>query len=328
MILTAVGFYPRTPNRPRPARLRRAIAHHDRGEISAEDLHRVEDEITREVIDEQVKAGLDLVTDGLVRWEDPLTYVARRLRGVEVGGLLRYFDTNTYFRQPSVTAEIAWTGPITVRDFEFARQHSPKPVKPVLPGPFTLAKLSRDTHYRHLERLAMGYARALHQEAKALEAAGASIVQFDEPAICRAKDEIGIFERVEHKLVEGLKVKTALYTYFGDVDGIEHEVFRSPFRVIGLDFVMGRGNMAALKRGHFDKELGFGVVDARNTRLESPEETAGRVHEIASLVPSHRLYVNPSCGLEFLPREEAFEKLKRMAEGARLALEGSKRSRS
>ncbi|MFX1243300.1 MAG: methylcobamide--CoM methyltransferase, partial [Promethearchaeota archaeon] len=150
MQTTVVGNYPKIPNRPRPARLRNAINRFDRGEISAADLRAVEEDVTREVIDEQVEAGLDLITDGQIRWEDDQTYVARRLRGVSISGLVRFFDTNTYFRQPVVEGPVAWTEAITVADYRFAAEHSPRPVKAVMPGPYTLARLSRDEHYRSL----------------------------------------------------------------------------------------------------------------------------------------------------------------------------------
>src|SRR3989304_3339171 len=102
MRTTGVGGYPKIPNRPRPARLRAAIARLDRGEITPEELAQVEDEVTIEVIQEQVEAGLDLISDGQVRWEDDQTHIMRRLAGVEIGGLQRYLDTNTYYRQPEV----------------------------------------------------------------------------------------------------------------------------------------------------------------------------------------------------------------------------------
>src|SRR3990170_6997296 len=114
MQTTVAGSYPKIPNRPRPARLRQAIARLDRGEITAEELAQVEDEVTIEVIGEQVEAGLDLVTDGQIRWEDDQTRIAQRLDGFEITGLIRYFDTNTYYRQPNVTGPVGWREPILV----------------------------------------------------------------------------------------------------------------------------------------------------------------------------------------------------------------------
>ena len=111
MKLTAVGAYPKITEGPEGQRLRRAIARSDRGDITPEDLARVEDDVTREVIEQQVAAGLDIVTDGMIRWDDGQTYIARKLEGFEATGLLRYFDTNTYYRQPVATGPHWLEGP-------------------------------------------------------------------------------------------------------------------------------------------------------------------------------------------------------------------------
>ena len=102
MLITVVGNYPKIPNLPRPARLRNAYARLDRGDIAPEETARVEDEVTKEVIKEQEDAGIELVTDGQIRWLDELTYLAGRLDGVQINGLIRFFDTNMYYRQPVV----------------------------------------------------------------------------------------------------------------------------------------------------------------------------------------------------------------------------------
>ena len=319
MRTTAVGAYPKIPNRPRPARLRRAIARRDRGEITSEELALIEDEVTAEVIAEQAEAGLDLVTDGQVRWDDDQTYIAQRLDGFEIGGLIRYFDTNTYYRQPNVTGPVRWRQPILVRDYEFAAGHSAKPVKALITGPYTLAALSADSHYRDRRRLVLDLAEALHQEAQALAAAGAPVIQVNEPAIVRHKEDAPLLQEAVSKMLDGVDAETALYTWFGDADGILPRLMELPVDVIGLDFVWGPGNWEALKRTVSTKGLGFGVVDGRNTRMESVEEIAEQIRQVSELVPADRLYVNPSCGLEYLPREVAFEKLKRMVEGVRRA---------
>src|SRR3990172_9324969 len=109
MQTTVAGSYPKIPNRPRPARLRQATA-------------------------------------GQVRWDDDQTYVARGLEGFEIGGLVRYFDTNTHYRHPTVSGPVGWRKPVLARDYEFAAAHSQKPVKALLTGPYTLAALSTDSH--------------------------------------------------------------------------------------------------------------------------------------------------------------------------------------
>jgi len=319
MQTTVVGNYPKIPNRPRPARLRVAINRRDRGEITNEELARIEDEVTIEVIQEQAEAGVDVITDGQVRWDDDQTYIARRLKGIEIGSLERYMDTNTYYRQPEVTGPIAWESPILVRDFQFARENSPKPVKPVITGPYTLAALSLDRHYGSREKLAMAFAEALRHEVQALAAAGADRIQVNDPAIVHNKDDVRIAVQALTLVLDGVSAETGVYTWFSDAAGVLEALLDTPASVIGLDFVAGPRNWEAIKGMRFDKKLGFGIVDGRNTRLESPQQVAQEIKRVNEYVPPDRLYVNPSCGLEYVPRETAFEKLKRMVEGARLA---------
>jgi 5-methyltetrahydropteroyltriglutamate--homocysteine methyltransferase len=319
MIATVIGSYPKIPNRPRPARLRNAINRLDRGDITEDELHRVEDEVTIEVLQEQAEAGLDLVTDGQIRWDDEQTYLLRKLDGVSITGLIRWFDTNMYYRQPVIEAPVAWREPVTVRDFTFAAEHSSKPVKAVLTGPYTLARLSIDSHYGSIAAATTALAEALNQEALALQAAGATFIQFNEPAITQHKDDFPDFLASCRRLVEGLSVETALYTYFGDVDGIYPQILELPFDVIGLDFVMGPQNEALLHRSPFTKKLGLGIVDARNTRLESPQQIAERIRRLGEGVAPEDIHVSPNTGLEFLPREVAQEKLRTLAQGVRAA---------
>ena len=324
MLTTVVGNYPKIPNRPRPARLRQAIARLDRGEITPEELARVEDEVTTEVIQEQVDASVDLITDGQIRWEDDQTYIMRRLAGVEIGGLIRYFDTNTYYRQPEVVGPVAWQGPILVRDYQFAAQHSPKPVKALLTGPYTLAALSLDKHYGSLRHLTLALAAELRHEVQALAAAGAPVIQISEPAIVRHKEDVGLLAEALGRLLEGVRAETALYTWFGDTSGILPQLLELPVDTIGLDFVWGPANWEALRQARFEKKLGFGIIDARNTKLESLEQIGKAIRRVSELVPPERLYVNPSCGLEYLPREVAFQKLKRMVDGVRATVAGAR----
>lgn len=319
MKTTVVGNYPKIPNRPRPARLRVAINRRDRGEITNEELARIEDEVTIEVIQEQVEAGVDIITDGQVRWDDDQTHFMRRLKGVEIGGLQRYLDTNTYYRQPEVSGPVSWQEPVLVRDFRFASEHSAKPVKAVLPGPYTLGALSADMHYRSREKLVMAIAEALRQEAEALAAAGARHIQVNDPVIVFHKEDAELFCRAVARVLDGVKAETAVATWFGSVSGILPQLLELPVNAIGLDFVSGRDNWDALKAVRFDKKLGAGIVDGRNTRLETLEEIAEAVKRLGDHVPADSLYVSPSCGLEYVPREVAFEKLKRMVEGARRA---------
>lgn len=319
MIATVVGSYPKIPNKPRPARLRNAINKLDRGDITREELDQVADEVTIEVLQEQADAGLDLVTDGQIRWEDEQTYLARSLNGISINGLIRWFDTNMYYRQPVIEQDVSWKEPVTVRDYTFATEHSSKPVKAVLTGPYTLARLSIDEHYGSVEKLASAYAEALSQEAKALQDAGAAFIQFNEPAALQHKDDYTTFANACSRVADGLTAETGLHLYFGDADGIYPQVLDLPFDLIGLDFVMGPKNEGLLHRSPFTKKLGLGIIDARNTRLEQPEAIAERIKALGDGVDPDNIHVSPSAGLEFLPREVAQEKLRLLADGVRQA---------
>ncbi len=319
MQTTVVGNYPKIPNRPRPARLRQAINRRDRGEITTDELARVQDEVTVEVIQEQIEAGIDVITDGQVRWDDDQTYIMRNLGNVEIGALQRYLDTNTYYRQAEINGPVSWRGPILVHDYLFAVKNSTQPVKAIITGPYTLAALSLDKHYGSREKLALALAAELRHEVQALAAAGATVIQINDPVIVFNKDDIDLACRALAAMLDGVQAETAVYTWFSNADGMLPRLLDLPIDTIGLDFASGRGNWEALKSVRFDKKLGAGIVDGRNTRLESPDQVSQSIKRLSEFVPPDRLHVNPSCGLEYVPREVAFEKLKNLAQGARLA---------
>ena len=321
MITTVVGSYPKVGPGPGGQRLRTAISRSDRGRITPEELQQVKAEVTAEVIGEQVDAGIDLVSDGQIRWDDGQTYFARGLWGFTVTGLLRYFDTNTYYRQPVATDRLAWREAITVADYRHALECSARPVKAVITGPYTLARLSRSEHHADTGSMALELAEALNQEARALEWSGATVIQFDEPAILKHPEDFPVFQEAMQRLTQGLSATLALYTYFGDVSGLYPQLFDLPFQVYGLDFVMGPANWSVVREVPDGVGLGLGVVDARNTRLESVEEVVESVRWAAERVPLDRVHVNPSCGLEYLPRDRAYQKLVRLVEGVNRAKE-------
>jgi 5-methyltetrahydropteroyltriglutamate--homocysteine methyltransferase len=315
VLTTVVGNYPKIPNRPRPAKLRAAIARLERGEIGADTLRRVEDEVTLEVIQEQAEAGVDIITDGQIRWEDDQTYFARCMDGFSIDGLIRYFDTNTYYRQPLVEGPVRWREPVVVADYEFAARQSPVPVKALVTGPYTLAALSANHHYGSFRELVLALAAELRNEVLALERVGAPIIQVNEPAILQQKEDFPLLRQALERMMDGVRAEAHLYTWFGDIEGLYPQILELPFAAIGLDFVKGPGNWDVIAREPFTKKLGLGVIDARNTKLESVEEIVGVVRRASAIVPPDMCYVNPSCGLEYLPREAAQRKLARMVQG-------------
>jgi 5-methyltetrahydropteroyltriglutamate--homocysteine methyltransferase len=317
MIVTAAGSYPRISDEPRGQALRRALAQQDEGRIDQAGVRQVQDAVVKTVIAEQVEAGLDLVTDGLIRWDDALTYIVRGLGGFTTEGLVRYLDTNTFYREPVARERVQWRGPITVADWQYASGVSPKPVKAVLTGPYTLGRLSRSTAHANRDDLVFDLARALRQEVRALHDAGAPLVQIDEPVITGNSGDWAIFREAMAELSREARGRLALNANFGSAAKLP-DFFGLPFHVFGLDLIQGPDNWTVLERAPADREVVLGIVDAREVRLEEPSAIAATLERAAQFVSPDRMHVSPNCGLEFLPRETARAKLRRTVEGARL----------
>jgi 5-methyltetrahydropteroyltriglutamate--homocysteine methyltransferase len=323
IITASTGSYPRIGDRQEQQRHRQAYAKLERCEISEKEFERVQDEVTREAIEEQVKAGLDIITDGQVRWYDPISHFARKLEGCEIDGLLRFFDTNFYFRQPVIIGKLVRREPILRREFVFAEEVSSKPVKPVVTGPYTLAKLSINRLGGRLQSLVGEFANVIAREVSDLVSAGAELIQIDEPAILKNSGDFKIFkEAIEKIAAEKGSARLALYTYFGDAVSLCEKLLKLPVDIIGLDFTYSPKLVNVIANSGCDINLGLGLIDGRNTRLEREQEVLEVLKTVLPKIESERVYLNPSCGLgDYLPREIAFEKLQNMVTIAEKARE-------
>ena len=320
MLATAVSHYPKVGDGPGQQRLRQAINKRDRGEFDQAEVESIAADLTVDVLREQADAGLDLVTDGQIRWQDPVTYIARGLGGFEITGLLRWFESNTYFRQPLATGPIEWKKPVLVDDYRFAREHSDRPVKAIVTGPYTIATLSHTRHHGTHRDFVLDTARALNQELRALAAEQPAWIQVDEPAIAnnpsvRYPRDFGLFSEAMNVLTDGVSAPLSLYVYHGSAEDVPG-LLDLPFGLFGFDLVQGAASWALLDRWPSGKGLGLGVVDARNVRLEDPARLAEAVQRGVRAAGADNVHVSPSCGLEFLPRDVARAKLGRVAEAA------------
>ena len=315
---TVVGSYPKPPNEGQPFTVRKTLQALQKGDATEEDLRRAQDDLAREVIGEQEAAGVDVITDGHVRWEDILTPFARNIAGFEIGGLLRWFDNNVYYRRPICTGPLEWRGPSSVEAFRFAQSVASRPVKAVVPGPITFARLSIDEHYGTHDDFVLAIARVLAQEVFELEAAGATIIQIDEPALLNAPEDIDLASEALYALTAELKsVETILATYFGDAKRLGPQLFDLPVTGFGLDLIAGPENVLLVEDLPPEKRLQAGIVDARNTMLEREEDVVRTIRELVERAGAEKLSVSPSAGLEFLPREKARAKLERLASAAK-----------
>jgi 5-methyltetrahydropteroyltriglutamate--homocysteine methyltransferase len=342
LILAQTGSYPRIGDTADLQVLRRTIAAADRGERTAADLADAENEMTRRAIADQVRAGLDILTDGLIRWYDPISHLAGKLEAVKIKGLLRFFDTNFYFRQPVLAARPLRRGPLVVDEFSFACNalgHLPTPhdkagrlsIKPVLTGPYTLAKfsLAETNGAGGIESRAAAYAEALAAEVGALADAGAEVIQVDEPAIIKYPNDWAVFERALAPLVQardrarqaGRRVQLALYVYFHDCAPLYEKLVALPVDVVGLDFTYNPKLVDKIASVGSPKPLGLGLIDGRNTRVEEPGAVARQLERLLPKIAGGRAYLNPSSGLEYLPRDRAYAKLELLTR-VRAALNG------
>jgi len=319
VVVTVVDHYPKISEQDQ--RLRRAIAAWEDGKLSDEEVERVYDEVTQGVIREQIEAGVELLTDGQIRWDDALSYPARKLDGTQRGGLLRWFDNNFYFRQPIIMGKLKRKEPLVVTDWQKAQQWAGNiPVKPVLTGPYTFAKFCLNEHYARFDDLLFDVAAIWNEEAKDLAAVGANLIQLSEPAILFHPEDAPLWSEAIRRVVDGVPADFALFTFFADARKVWDELMGLPVKVVGLDFCSGEENRnAELVRSNFpaEKVLGFGIVDARNIKPEPIDELARQIEWGANLVGDDRLHVHPNCGLEFLPRAFAKRKLETLAAAVR-----------
>lgn len=316
---TLTGSYPRVSDQPLPVNLRQTLHRHDRGEASDAELeHAYRATITR-IVKEQDDAGIDLLTDGQVRWDDLLTPFTRQLEGAEVGGLLRFFDNNVYYRHPIVTGPLRWRGPATVQDNRTAAAATSRPVKAVVPGPVTFAALSEDRYYHDFGKLAEALAAGLREEAMALDHAGVPWIQVDEPALGGHADWVPLARTCLDTMTGGLQARVSLATYFRPVEAIWSELRRLPVHAIQVDVADRPAQLDLVLQAPPAGELVLGCIDARNTRLEERDPLVGLLERAAERIGANRLWVSPNCGLEFLPHAAAQKKMARLVEAVAAA---------
>ncbi len=343
LVLSHAGNYPRIGDAPEFSVLRRSIAALDRGQATLADVQEAENEMTRRAISDQLAAGLSVITDGLIRWYDPVSHLTGKLEGVQIRGLLRFFDTNFYFRQPVFVSSPSRRAPLVVEEFLFARDalahfpafsgKAPAPVvKQVLTGPYTLARfaLSQNGSLASLESRALALAELLAGEIKDLADAGASIIQVDEPAILKYPGEWSVFRSaldvllraVSQVQASGRPLEFVLSVYFHDCVPLYEKLAALPVDVLALDFTYNPALIDAVASSGSPRALGLGLIDGRNTRLENPAQVARQVERMLPKIAGGRAFLCPSSGLEYMPRDRAKAKLGLLAQ-VRSALHGA-----
>ena len=281
------------------------------------------DRRTRGALDAQVSAGCDLVTDGLYRRADPVSHVAAHLGGVVLGESKTGFPgSGRSYRVPVVAGEIAWRKPVLVEDFLFAKTGCPKPVKPVLAGPYTLSQIAVDQAYDDRLAMAMGFAIALNTELKALQEAGATWVQIEEPALLAARQDFPSFTRLWEVLGRGIKLTLCLHLEGGDLGELYPGVTQlKRLGCLSLDCVRGASSLRLFESSPFPAgvRLGLGLIDGTSERVEDPGEIVSLLRATRGLPASDMILLGTASDLGGLSHDAALAKLRALAAARDLA---------
>jgi 5-methyltetrahydropteroyltriglutamate--homocysteine methyltransferase len=297
--------------------------------VAPEALEEAQDEATLEAIREQERAGIDIITDGEIRRESYSNRFANALDGIDdkrVGEIVG--RTGNKIPVPIVSGPIKRRGPVEVRDVKFLRAHTDKIVKITVPGPFTMAQQAVDEHYRDERSLALAYAEAVNEEVHDLFAAGADIVQLDEPWLqARAEGARRYGVEVVNRALAGVRGTTALHICFGYAALVKDkpargysflsELENSAVDQISIEAAQPKLDLGIL-RALRTKAVHIGVIDLNDRNVETPHQVATRIRAALEVVPAERLIVTPDCGMKYLPREVAFGKLQALVAGAEL----------
>jgi 5-methyltetrahydropteroyltriglutamate--homocysteine methyltransferase len=299
--------------------------------IPDQHLEEAQDDATLAAIRDMERAGVDLLTDGEIRRESYSNRFATALEGVDIdrpGQIIGGSGRPTPV--PRVVGPIRRVRPVQVRDVQFLREHTDRPIKATVPGPFTMAQQAQNEYYPDRERLAMDYATCVNEEVKELFAAGADVVQLDEPWVRANPDEARRYAVAAiNKALEGVNGTTALHLCFGYAAMVQGKPSRYAFlpelessvvQQISIEAAQPKLDLAVLQE-FATKTIVLGVLDLSDRRIESPESIAARLREALRYVPPARLMVAPDCGMKYLSRPVAYRKLRAMTLGAAIVRE-------
>jgi len=332
LVTTVVGSYPQPGwlvDRERlGARLPARVRMRELWRVPEPFLEEAQDDATRLAVREMERAGVDVVTDGEMRRESYSNRFATALDGLDLDnpGVVPG-RAGAEVVVPRVVGPVRRTRPVEVRDVEFLRSITDRRIKITLPGPFTMTQQAANEHYAHDRDLALAYAEAVNEELRDLKAAGADVVQIDEPWLQsrpeRARDYA--LEAIDRAL-DGIDGETVLHTCFGYAHVVKHRLDGYPFlaeladcRATQLSLEAAQPDLdPAVLRPVAGKTIVLGVLDLGAPDAETAEVVAGRIRRALKVVPPDRLAVAPDCGMKYLPRGLAYRKLEAMVAGARI----------
>ena len=303
--------------------------------VAPEWLEEAQDDASIIAIRDQERAGLDIVTDGEMRRESYSNRFATALEGVDIDNPGTALDRSGHPNPvPRITGAIRRKHPVEVRDLEFLKANTDRMVKMTVPGPFTMSQQAQNDFYESEELAALDYAAAVNEEIKDLFAAGADIVQIDEPYMQARPDKARLFGlQAIARALDGVTGTMALHICFGYAAIIhvrpEGYSFLPELDATALDQISIETAQSELDTSVLEslpgKTIILGVLDLSDLTVEAPETVAGRIRRALPHVPAERIVVAPDCGLKYLPRDVAFGKMKAMVDGAAIVRRGAPR---
>ena len=296
--------------------------------VAPEFLDAAQDDATLLAIRDQERAGLDIITDGEMRRESYSNRFATALDGVDIDNPGTALDRSGHPNPvPRVAGKVRRRHAVEVRDVQFLRLNTDRMIKMTVPGPFTMSQQAQNDFYGDEEELALDYAAAVNAEIKDLFAAGADIVQIDEPYM-QARPEkarrYGI--KALNRALDGVTGTTAVHICFGYAAIIHQrpsgysflpELEGTAVRQVSIETAQSGLDCAVLER-LASKTIILGVLDLSDMTIESPRTVADRIRRALPHAGAERIVVAPDCGLKYLPRDVAYGKMCAMVEGARM----------
>ena len=295
--------------------------------VAPEFLEQAQDDATVVAIRDMERAGIDIVTDGEIRRESYSNRFATALEGMDLDNPGTALDRTGHPNPvPRVVGPIRRARPVEKRDVQFLRANTDRAIKATLPGPFTMSQQAQDDYYRDDEAFAMALAEAVNEEVRDLFAAGADVVQLDEPYLqARAEKAQRFAIKAINRAFHGITGTTALHTCFGYAHIVHNRPGGYPFlepladvdvRQISIESAQQKVDLGVL-RSLGGKTLIVGVIDLSDeSPVEDVETLVRRIRNALQFVAPERLILAPDCGMKYLPREKAFGKLSALARAA------------
>jgi 5-methyltetrahydropteroyltriglutamate--homocysteine methyltransferase len=296
--------------------------------VAADKREAAQDDATILAIRDQERAGLDIVSDGEQRRESYSNRFATALDGIDIetpGTVIN--RTGKAIPVPRVVGPIRRTRPVELRDLKVLRANTDRAIKATVPGPFTMGRQAQDDYYKDEEAVALAYADAVNAEIKDLFAAGADVVQIDEPWMQQHPDKARHYGlKALDRALSGVTGTVAVHLCFGYAAVVHDkpsgysflsELESSKAQQISIEAAQPKLDLKVLQELP-SKTIILGVIDLSDMTIETPQIVADRIRRALDHVPADRLVVAPDCGMKYLPRAVAFGKMKAMAEGAAL----------